>query len=198
MKNIGKASLAAAVILAGLSSPSQAKTYEIDPAHSAVSFRVGHLMIGKVTGRFGKFSGSVDYEKDRPKTWSAAASIDSASIDTSLPDRDKHLRSADFLDVEKFPSIEFKTVRVESKGGKTKLIGDLTLHGVTKRLALDLDVAGLAKDPWGGERLGATGTTKISRKDFGLTWNKALESGGVLVGDELQITLEIEGVAKKS
>lgn len=175
-----------------------ATTYEIDPSHSSVSFKVAHLVVSKVSGKFQKFAGSVDYEKDKPKAWSAQAQIEAASVDTSLPDRDKHLRSADFLDAEKFPTIAFKSVRTEVKKGKTTLVGDLTLHGITKRIALDLAVSGTVKDPWGGERLGAVGTTKISRKDYGLTWNKALEAGGVAVGDEVEITLEVEGVAKKS
>ena len=176
-----------------------ATTFEIDPVHSSVGFRVAHLVISKVSGKFAKYSGTVVYEKGSPKTWSAHATIDTTSVDTGNEQRDKHLRSADFLDVDKYPTIEFKSVRAENKGGKTKLIGDLTLHGVTKRIALDLTVNGTVKDPFGdGQRLGAVGTAVINRKDYGLTWNKALETGGVMVGDEVELTLDIEGVAKKA
>jgi polyisoprenoid-binding protein YceI len=177
---------------------SAGRTYEIDPQHSGVTFRVQHLVISKVTGHFDKFSGSIEYEKGKPKTWKADAAIDAASINTNVEARDKHLRSADFLDVEKFPQIAFKSTKVVAGKGETaRLYGDLTIHGVTKPVVLALEIGGTAKDPWGNDRLGATATTKISRKDFGLTWNKALETGGVMVGDELEITLEVEGIAKK-
>lgn len=178
---------------------SAGQTYDIDPQHSGVTFRVQHLVISKVTGHFDKFSGSIEYEKGQPKTWKAEAAIDAASINTSVDARDKHLRSADFLDAAKFPQIAFKSRKVVSGKGETaKLYGDLTIHGVTRSVELALEIGGTVKDPWGNDRLGATATTKISRKDFGLTWNKALETGGVMVGDELEITLEVEGIARKA
>jgi len=147
----------AAAVTALAAASAGATTYEIDPAHSTMSFKVAHLMVSKVSGRFQKFGGTIDYEKDKPNAWAAQAQIDAGSVDTDMPARDKHLRSADFLDAEKFPTIAFKSVALESKKGKTTLIGDLTLHGVTKRVALALDVSGTVKDPWGGERLGAGG-----------------------------------------
>ena len=184
--------------LAVLASPLAAETYKIDPAHSGVSFRVAHLVVSKVTGRFEKFQGSVEYVKGKTKTWKAEAAIEAASINTNVADRDKHLRSADFLDAEKFPELTFKSVKaVGGKGNKAKLIGDLTIRGVTKRVTLDLEIGGTIQDPWGNQRLGATARTKISRKDFGLTWNKILEAGGVVVGDEIEISLEIEAIAQK-
>lgn len=184
--------------LAALASPLAAETYKIDPAHSGVSFRVAHLVVSKVTGRFEKFQGSVEYVKGKAKTWKAEAVIEAASINTNVADRDKHLRSADFLDAEKFPELTFKSVKVVGgKGNKAKLIGDLTIRGVTQRVTLDLEIGGTIQDPWGNQRLGATARTKISRKDFGLTWNKILEAGGVVVGDEIEISLEIEAIAQK-
>jgi len=173
-----------------------AQRYEIDPQHSAVTFRIQHLVISKVSGHFDKFTGAIDYEKGNAKAWKAEAKIDAASINTAVEARDKHLRSADFLEVDKFPEIAFKSTKVAAgKGDSAKLHGELTIHGVTKPVVLALSIGGTTKDPWGNMRLGATATTKISRKDFGLTWNKAIEAGGVMVGDELEITLDIEAIA---
>lgn len=181
-------------LLPGLSLAAQ--KYEIDPQHTGVAFRVRHMMISKVSGHFDKFAGTIGYEKGNSKAWSVEAKIDAASINTGIDARDKHLRSSDFLEVEKFPEISFKSTRVVAgKGDTAKLYGDLTIHGVTKPVILALSVGGTAKDPWGNVRLGATATTKISRKDFGLTWNKAVETGGVMVGDELEISLDVEAIA---
>lgn len=181
-------------LLPGLSLAAQ--KYEIDPQHTQVTFRVQHMMISKVNGHFDKFAGTIEYEKGNPKAWGTEAKIDAASINTDIDARDKHLRSAEFLEVEKFPQIAFKSTRVVAgKGDGAKLYGDLTIHGVTKPVILALEIGGTAKDPWGNQRLGATATTKISRKDFGLTWNKAVEAGGVMVGDELEIALDVEAVA---
>ncbi len=195
MNNVKKAAWIAAMALA--SSPLAAETFHIDPQHSSVSFRVTHMMISKVNGNFDRFSGTVDYEKDKPASWKTQAEIDAASVDTRVEARDNHLRSPDFFDVQKYPKILFKSVSAQVKDGKTTMLGDLTIHGVTKRVALDLAVNGMLKSPQ-GQRLGATASGKISRKDFGLLWNKALESGGVVVGDDVEITLEIEAVAKNS
>lgn len=187
--------LAAALALAA--GPLAAETFEIDPMHSGVNFRVAHMMVGRVRGRFEKFSGTIDYDKAKPKTWKAEATIDAASISTDVEARDNHLRSPDFFDVAKFPEITFKTKSVKpGKDGKAVLIGELTIHGVTKPVALDLEIAGTSKDPKGATHLGASATTKINRKDFGLVWNKALEAGGVMVGDEVEISLDVEAVAK--
>ena len=174
-----------------------AETYQIDPVHSDVRFSVSH-MVGKVSGRFGKFEGTVEYAKGDPKTWKVDALIETASIDTNNEDRDKHLRAADFLETDKYPTISFKSTKVAGlKGEKAKLHGDLTLHGVSKPVVLDLELGGVVKDPWGKQRAGATATTKINRKDYGIVWNKVLDGGGLVVGEEISITLEIEGILKK-
>ncbi|MDE2039798.1 MAG: YceI family protein [Elusimicrobia bacterium] len=182
--------------LALLPGLARAERYEIDPQHSAVSFRVKHLVISEVNGHFSRFSGSIDYEKGKPSAWGAQAKIDAASIDTGVAARDKHLRSADFLDVEKFPEVVFESRRAAlGKDGSGTLYGELTIRGVSRPVALALEVGGTVKDPWGHERLGASATTKIDRRDFGLVWNKVLESGGVMVGDEVQIRIDVEAVA---
>ena len=193
-----KKCMAVVLFLAALSSQLSAATYKIDPAHSSVSFRIAHLAISKVHGGFDQFSGSIDYEPGKPQLWKAEASIDAASINTNVPDRDKHLRSADFFNVEKFPAITFKSTKVSGvKGMKGKLHGELTLLGVTKPVVLEVEGSGPIKDPWGSERLGAVATTTINRKDFGMVWNKVLDSGGVMIGDSVDIILEIECVKEK-
>jgi polyisoprenoid-binding protein YceI len=163
-------------------------TYSIDTAHSTAQFVVRHMMITNVRGGFGKVSGTVTYDAENPAATEIEATIDAASINTNDSQRDAHLRSADFLDTDKFPTITFKSR--EFDGGK--LTGDLTIHGVTREVALAVDGPTAAeKDPWGNTRIGASATTKIKRSDFGLTWNAALETGGILVGDDLRIELEV-------
>lgn len=189
-----KLSLLALVCLVG---PLRAQTYQIDPDHSKVMFRIRHL-VGKVTGRFNKFEGSFDYESGKPKAWKAWARIEAGSIDTGVEKRDSHLRTADFFDAEKCPALEFKSTKVTGvQGEKARLHGDLTIHCVTKPVVLDLELGGVAKDPWGNTRAGAMATGKINRKDFGLSWNKTLDAGGLLIGDEVEIMLEIEGIAAR-
>jgi polyisoprenoid-binding protein YceI len=168
--------------------------YQIDPAHSGVSFKVRHLMIAHVKGEFTKISGTVNFDDANPAASSIDIAIDAASIHTREPQRDEHLRSADFFDVAKFPNITFKSKSVAPAGKDTyEVTGDLTIHGVTDQVAFTVDgVTPEAKDPWGGFRRGASAELQISRKDFGLTWNAALESGGFMVGDEVKINLEIE------
>jgi polyisoprenoid-binding protein YceI len=168
-------------------------TWKIDPSHSHVEFAVRHLMITTVKGRFTGVEGTIRAdESDRTKS-EVDVSIDAASIDTREPQRDAHLRSADFFDVEAFPALTFKSRRVIGATGRGfKIVGDLTIHGVTREVVLDASEEGRAKDPWGGERAGYTATTAIKRSDFGLTWNQALETGGLLVGDEVRINLELE------
>ncbi len=176
----------------------QAATYEIDPAHTSISFRVKHL-VTKVSGRFDKFFGKFDYEKGHPEAWKVETHIDAASINTNVGNRDTHLRGADFFDVEKCPEVVFKSTKVTNvKGDTAKLHGDLTMHCVTKPVVLDLVVAGEAKDPQGHTRFGAAATGRISRKEWGLTWNKALESGGLFVGDDVDLDIEVEAVRKGS
>lgn len=176
--------------------PAQAKSYEIDPEHSGISFTIRHL-ISKVRGRFDSFSGSFDYEPGKPEAWGARAEIDAASINTNVSARDKHLRSEDFFDVEKCPKLAFKSTKVSDvKGRKGRLHGELSIHCVTKPVVLDLEIGEEAMDPWGNLKFGAQAKGSINRKDFGLNWNKALEAGGVLVGDEILIEIEIEAAPK--
>jgi len=176
--------------------PASAATYTIDADHSSVTFKIRHLF-SKTNGQFKQFEGTVDYEPGKPETWKTQAVIQAASIDTNVEQRDKHLRSADFFDVEKFPTLTFTSTKVTDVTPEgAKLRGDLTMHGVTQPVVMDLAIHGVGKDPWGNTRAGFTATTKVDRKDFGLTWNKAVETGGLLVGDEVEITLEIEGLSK--
>ena len=184
--------LAAAAPAAALA---QATTWNLDPAHSSASFTVRHLVISNVRGDFQKFTGAVQLdEKDVSKS-TVEATLQAASIDTGIPDRDKHLKSPDFFDVEKFPTITFKSTKVE-KGGKDKLkvTGDLTIKGVTKPVVLAVEgPTAEIKDPWGNMRRGFSASTKINRKDFGLTWNKVVEAGPA-VGDQITIALDLEVV----
>jgi len=168
-------------------------TYKIDPQHSTAQFVVRHMMITNVRGGFSGVQGSVTWDPANPGASSAEATITVANINTNEPDRDKHLQSADFLDVEKYPTITFKSTKVEPAGdGEVKLTGDLTIHGVTKPVVLKVEGPTPAgKDPWGNTRIGASATTKIKRSDFGLNFNAVLETGGVLVGDELKLELEV-------
>jgi polyisoprenoid-binding protein YceI len=171
-------------------SVASAAVYKVDPSHSTVGFKVKHMMISTVTGKFGNFSGSYDLDKGVFKTLSGAIKAD--SIDTGIAKRDDHLRSADFLDVANFGDITF----VMSSATKTKMSGNLTIHGITKKVALDIDMGGVVEDPWGNQRSGFVLSGKINRKDFGLNWNKAIEAGGVVVGDEVKLVVEIEGIAE--
>jgi polyisoprenoid-binding protein YceI len=168
-------------------------TYQIDPAHSSAQFTVRHMMITNVHGGFKKVSGSVVYDAENPANSSVNAEIDAASINTNEEQRDTHLRSGDFLDVDNFPTITFRSTNVEKSGDdEFKVTGDLTIHGVTRPVVLNVEgPAPEGKDPWGNTRTGATATTKIKRSDFGLTWNAALETGGILVGDDLKIELDL-------
>jgi polyisoprenoid-binding protein YceI len=173
-----------------------ATTYQIDRDHSGVTFKIRHLF-SKVPGQFNQFEGTVDYTPGQPETWKANAVIQAASIDTGHEKRDAHLRTADFFDVEKFPTITFTSTKVTGVSGTSAAVeGLLTMHGVEKPVTLDVQIHGEGKDPWGNMRSGFTATTKVNRKDFGIVWNQALESGDVLLGDEVEITLEIEGIVK--
>lgn len=176
-----------------------ASTWNIDPEHSNIGFKVRHLMVSNVKGHFDKYSGVIVIDdKDIAKS-KVEVTIDTASINTNVQKRDDHLRSADFFDVAKFPTMTFVSKKVAKAGkDKLKVTGDLTLHGITREVVLDVDgPTAEIKDPWGNIRRGAVADTKINRKDFGLVWNKALETGGVVVGDEVTITLEIEMIKGK-
>lgn len=182
-------SMTLAVLAALLSLPAHAAVYEIDAVHSEVAFKVRHMMLGKTAGKFTKFSGTFDYDGKAPKSWKTKAVIDAASIDTADAKRDGHLRSPDFFDVERHPTLEFSSAKVTGwKDGKGKLHGELTMHGVTKPVVLDLELAGETE-----MGAGFTARTKVDRREFGIVWNKALDKGGVAVGNEVEITLEIEG-----
>ncbi len=161
-------------------------TYQIDPSHSAAHFSVRHMMISNVRGEFTKVSGKLVYDPENPAQASLEAVIDTASINTRDAQRDGHLKSPDFLDAEKFPTIEFRSTGVKCNDGGWEVTGNLTIHGVTKSVVLDVDgPTPEVRDPWGNVRLGASATTKIDRKDFGLTWNSVLETGGLMVGEEV-------------
>jgi polyisoprenoid-binding protein YceI len=169
--------------------------WNIDPSHSAIAFSVRHMVVSKTRGRFTKWSGQLRFDAENPTASSVEVSIDPASLDTADAQRDAHLRSADFFDVEKYPSASFRSTKVEvSAEDRYRVTGDLTIHGVTKPVVLDVTYEGSGKDPWGGERAGFLASTSIVRKDFGLEWNKALDTGGVLVGEKVELTLEIEAV----
>jgi polyisoprenoid-binding protein YceI len=173
------------------------EAWQFDTSHSGIHFSVRHMVVAKVRGQFTKWSGTLSLDTDDLTKSSASVKIDAASIDTGEPQRDGHLRSADFLDVEKQPTIDFVSKRVTTSGKeKLSIVGDLTIRGTTREVTLDAEFAGRAKDPWGGERAGFSASTRIDRKDFGLTWNQVLEAGGILVGDHVDITIEVE--AKKA
>jgi len=196
----GLAGVLAAALLLMVPAFALASTWNIDPEHSAVEFKVRHLMVSNVKGVFGKVAGVVTVDdKDFAKS-SVSATIDTASIDTGVAKRDAHLKSADFLEVDKYPTMTFVSTEIVkgSSAGRFKLIGDLTLHGVTRKVALDVEgPSPQVKDPMGNVRSGASATTRINRKDFGLTWNKMLEAGGVAVGDEVSISIEVELIKAK-
>jgi len=171
--------------------------YQVDPAHSAAHFSVRHMMIANVRGEFAKVSGSFAYDSENPANSTIDAVIDVASLRTNDSDRDQHLKSADFFDLEKYPQITFRSKSVQPEDGELLVRGDLTIHGVTREIPLRVEgPTPEAKDPWGNIRVGATATGKINRKDFGLGWNVALEAGGVLVGEEIKISIDVQGVRK--
>ena len=172
------------------------RTYKIDKSHSEAIFQVRHL-VTKVRGRFTDFEGAIDYNDASPEQSSVHFTINTTSIDTAEPDRDKHLRSADFFEVDKYPQITFVSKRITKRGAETfDVAGDLTMHGVTKEVVLPVAHLGKAKDPWGNERLGFEAETSLNRKDYGLSWNAALETGGFLVGDEVKVSLQIQAVGQ--
>lgn len=180
-----------------MSSVLQAGEYEADPAHSQVGFAVKHLVISNVKGTFQKYTGRFTYDETKKVFTSGEAVIEAGSVFTNEAKRDEHLRSPDFFDVQKNPEIKFVLKSGKVNGSAIQVVGDLTIRGVTKPVTLTGQFLGAAKDPWGNERVGFTATGKINRKDFGLVWNKTLESGGVVVGDEVTLTIELEAIKKK-
>ena len=172
--------------------------WALDPSHSVVEFSAKHMMITTVRGQFGTVEGKIVVNEAEPAKSSVEVEIDATAIDTRAEQRDAHLRSADFLDVEQFPKLYFRSTRIEGSyreaGDRFKVVGDLTIRGTTREVTLDATYEGAGKDPWGGERVSFSADTKIDRRDFGLVWNVGLEAGGVLVGHEIRIHLEAQAV----
>jgi polyisoprenoid-binding protein YceI len=171
-------------------------TWNIDPVHSAAQFKVKHMMISNVKGEFTSLKGFLEFDEQNIENSRVQAEIDASTINTREPQRDAHLKSADFFDVEKFPTLSFRSTNVSRKSdGELAVTGALTIHGVTRPVTFAVEgPSESTKDPWGNTRIGLSGTTKINRKDFGLTWNAALETGGILVGEEVTITLDVQFV----
>jgi len=171
-------------------------TWNIDPVHSVAEFKVKHMMISNVKGQFPKVTGALTVDENDLSRSRVEASIEAVSIETRDPQRDAHLRSADFLDVEKFPTLSFNSTRISLvREGELAVEGDLTIRGVTRKVTFSVEgPTPPVKDPWGNTRIAVSATTKINRKEFGLTWNAALETGGILVGDEVAVTLDVEFV----
>ena len=170
-------------------------TWNIDTAHTGISFSVRHMVVSKVRGRFAKYSGALRIDEDDMTRSGVEVTIDAASLDTGVPDRDTHLRSPDFFDVEKFPELRFRSKRIEKvENARYRLVGDLTIRDVTREVSLDFEYGGRAKDPWGNERIGFVAKTFLDRKDSGLAWNQMLEAGGVVLGDRVDIDIDIEAV----
>ncbi|WP_374074935.1 YceI family protein [Bdellovibrio bacteriovorus] len=177
------------------SSSALAAKYELDKAHTNVSFQAPHLVVSKVNGRFDRFDGSFDFDEQSMKLDNVVVNIKTDSINTNEKDRDKDLRSKNFFDVTKYPDMKFKSTKVEYDNGKPdKVLGDLTIRGVTKPVVLEVEYNGAVNDPWGNRMVSFEAETKVDRREFGMTWNKALDKGGWLVGDEIKI--KIEGEAK--
>jgi polyisoprenoid-binding protein YceI len=193
-------SLARIAVTAGLavvlSLPASAatSTWQVDPAHSEALFSIRHLTISTVRGGFSKIKGTISFDDKDPSKSVVDVAIDMSTVDTREPKRDDDLRSDKFFDVAKYPTMTFKSTKVEQvSAGKLKVTGDLTMHGVTKEVVLDVDGPSAAiKDPWGNQRAAASATTKINRQDFGVKWNKTIDNGGVMLGDEVSITIDVE------
>ena len=169
--------------------------WTIDTAHSAINFSVRHMMFGKTRGQFNRWQGRLQLVPEKLTSSSVEVTIDASSIVTSDEQRDTHLRSADFLDAEKFPTLTFRSTRVDDLGGgNLRILGDLTVHGTTREVVLEAEYGGNTKDPWGNNRAGFGARTSIDRTDFGLKWNMALEAGGIVVGNKVDIEIEVEAV----
>jgi polyisoprenoid-binding protein YceI len=173
-------------------------TWTLDPAHSQIEFAVKHMMVTTVRGQFRKFSVDVEFDEENPERSSVAAHIEASSIDTGMEARDAHLRSGDFFDAETFPELTFRSTKIEAGGDGYRITGDLTIRGVTRPVTLDAEIGGVVPNLQGGRRAAFAATTKISRKAWGLTWNVALESGGLLVGDDIKISLDVAVVAAEA
>lgn len=187
-----------AVLLIMSSTSGWAGEYKLDESHTQVGFKIKHLVISTVSGRFNKFTGTFKFDPQTGKLEDLKVSIEASSIDTNEPERDKHLKSADFFEVEKFPKLTFDSKKVVTKDNKpSKIEGDLTIHGIKKTVTLDVDYKGSATDPWGNESVAFEASTSVNRKDFGLKWNKSLDKGGVMIADDVKIIIEGEGILQK-
>ncbi len=172
------------------------RTYQMDKAHSEAAFQVRHLL-SKVRGTFQDFEGTIEFDAADPARSSVRLTIQAASVNTNQPDRDAHLRSADFFSVEEYPTLTFVSESITPTGGQSfDVVGTLTIRGVAKTISLPVTYLGQAKDPWGNERIAFDGEITLNRKDFGLTWNAALETGGFLVGDEVKVSLQVQALAE--
>jgi polyisoprenoid-binding protein YceI len=199
MKRFFATATVATALVLGITAPAlaQTKTWDIDSSHSAASFAVKHLMVATVRGEFGKLSGQVSFDGKDFAGVKAAATIDVSTINTREPKRDEHLKGPDFFDVATYPTITFTSKRAEAAGpNKFRLIGDLTMRGVTREVALDVEATAPVKGMRGETRVGAQATTRINRQDFGVTWNRSLDTGGVVVGDEVTVTIDLSLVEK--
>jgi len=183
------------VLVFGLAATAQAESWKIDGAHTNVGFSVSHLFTS-VQGRFDQFDGTIEFDPQKPEAAVVRATVEAASINTNNAKRDKHLRSGDFFDVEKYPTLSFESTSgvTEMKDSRGKLAGNLTIHGVAKPVVFDVVYRGQGEDPWGNVRAGFSASLNINRKDYGLNWNKVLETGGVLVGEEVEIRIDVEGI----
>jgi polyisoprenoid-binding protein YceI len=180
----------------GTAVATEKQLWTIDPAHTDIEFGVRHLMISTVKGRFDEVDGEIAFDPDRPSDGKVEVRIAASSIDTGNADRDKHLRSADFFDVANHPELRFRSTKVEQGEDGLRVHGELSIRGETRSVVLEGEFLGTGTDPWGNERVGFRAGTRINRKDFGLTWNQALETGGVLVGEEVKISLDVQAVLK--
>lgn len=180
----------------GAQAAEPAPTFTVDPVHSSVAFKIRHL-VSKVSGAFRDFTGTIVGDPKEPARASVAFTIKAASIDTLNPDRDKHLNSPDFFDTAKFPEITFKSTKITPKGGDTyEVTGIFTMHGVSKEIVVPVTFGGLAKDPWGNERAGFSVAMTLNRKDYGISYNKVLDAGGMMLGDDVEVSIELEAVKK--
>jgi polyisoprenoid-binding protein YceI len=171
------------------------QAWKIDASHSGVHFSVRHMVVSKVRGRFSRLEGDIAFDESNLEASKVNVTIDAASIDTNEPKRDDHLRGPDFFDAAKFPKLTFVSTKIEKAYHGYRVYGELSMHGITRPVVLDAEYLGAAKDPWGNRKAGFSGKTQVDRKDFGLNWNQLLEAGGVLVGEKVDIELEVEAVA---
>jgi polyisoprenoid-binding protein YceI len=187
--------------MAATATQNETTTWAIDPAHTTAEFSAKHMMITTVRGRLADVRGTIVVDETEPAKSSVEVAFNSASLNTGVEQRDQHLHSADFLDVANHPTISFKSRRVEGarieEGARFKVVGDLTIRGTTREVTLDASYEGQGKDPWGGERMSFAASTKIDRRDFGLTWNQALEAGGILVSNDIKLTIDAQAVKSK-